>query len=288
MEFGSTFAYDLNASDISGIDDWWLNDTTYFVIDDITGVITNIGQVPVGVYSLEVRAYDPYLQYCSANLKIFVDDTIAPTWDEIPADLILEYSEGINYDLNATDASGIDRWWLNDTVNFNIDNITGVITNIGPVPVGIYWLEIAAYDPSNHNCSITIKITVQDTTSPTWDEIPKDYSLEYGEVFNYDLNASDASGIDHWWLNDTANFNIDDTTGVITNLVFLEEGIYWLEVRAYDFHGLYCSYTFKVIVTKPMIAQDNFWWIVIIGSSVGIAAITIIGIVFIIIKKKRP
>ena len=189
--------------------------------------------------------------------------------------------------MNATDTSGISEYWLNNTTYFNIDNITGVITCIGQVPVGIYWLEIAAYDPSNHNCSITIKVTVQDTTSPTWDEIPRDHSLEYGEVFNYDLNASDASGIDHWWLNDTANFNIDDTTGVITNLVFLEEGVYWLEVRAYDFHGLYCSYTFKIIVTKSAIPQDNFWWIVIIGSSVGIAAITITGIIFIIFKKKR-
>jgi len=372
MEAGTIFIYDLNASDASGIDDWWLNDTTYFDIDDATGAITNISQVPVGIYWLEVRAYDPYFQYCSAELRITVDDTIAPTWDEIPIDQLIEYGEAFNYDLNASDVSGIDDWWLNNTLNFEI-NGNGVITNNGLVPIGVYWLEIAAYDPSNHNCSATIKITVEDTIAPTWDEIPTDQPLEYGEAFNYDLNASDASGIDHWWLNDSTYFDIDDLTGmimnigqvpigiywlearacdpsnqncsanikitvqdttdprwielpidqniklgdelyydlnasdasgidhwwlndttifaidaitgVITNTIFLEEGVYWLEVRAYDTHGRYCSSFFKIAVVAPTMPQDNSWWKIIIGSSVGIAAITIITIV--IIKKRR-
>ncbi|MFX0074324.1 MAG: rhodanese-like domain-containing protein, partial [Candidatus Hermodarchaeota archaeon] len=241
MEFGTTFNYHLNASDSSGIYDWWLNDTFYFNIDDVTGVISNISQIPLGEYWLEARAYDPYGQYCSAEFKITVEDTIAPTWDEIPIDQLLEYGEVFTYDLNASDVAGIDFWWLNNTTYFDIDNATGVITNIGQVPIGNYWLEVAACDFSNHNCSATIKITVQDTIDPMWIEMPIDQNIKLGDDFYYDLNASDASGIDHYWLNDTSNFVIDEITGLITNAILLEEEMYWLEVRAYDSHGLYCS-----------------------------------------------
>jgi hypothetical protein len=285
MELGTTFNYDLNASDTSGIYDWWLNDTSHFNIDNVTGVITNIAQVPIGEYWLEARAYDPYFQYCSAEFKITVEDTIAPKWDEIPTDQLLEYGETFSYNLNASDVAGIDFWWLNDTTYFNIDDATGVITNIGQVPIGAYWLEVVAYDPSNHNSSAIIIITVQDTTDPMWIEVPTDKNIKLGDEFYYDLNASDASGIDHFWLNDTTNFAMDEITGVITNVVLLEGDMYWLEVRAYDSHGLYCSNIFKIRVIKPTIQQDYFTWIILIGSTVGIVAF--LAITIIIVKKRR-
>ncbi|MFX1433582.1 MAG: hypothetical protein ACFFB1_07380, partial [Promethearchaeota archaeon] len=188
-------------------------------------------------------------------------------------------------DLNASDASGIYDWWLNDTTYFDIDDATGMITNKGLIPVGIYWLEVRAYDPYSQYCFAEFKITVEDTIAPTWDETPTDQLLDYGKAFNYDLNASDASGIYDWWLNDTTNFAIDDITGVITNTISLEEGVYWLEVRAYDPYGLYCSSIFKIVVEKPTIPQDNFWWIIILGSSVGVSAIVVITVI--VVKKRR-
>jgi hypothetical protein len=170
----------------------------------------------------------------------------SPTWDEIPTDQIIEFSNGLSYDVNASDSSGIDHWWINDTINFNID-ANGLIINAVAFSVGVYWLEVRAYDPFGYYCTTTIMINVSDTIAPTWDQIPIDQIIEFGDDLNYDLNASDISGIDHWWINNTINFNIDPN-GVISNASALTIGVYFLEVRVYDPYGNYYSSTIKITV----------------------------------------
>ncbi len=180
---------------------------------------------------------------------LFMQDTSSPTWDPIPIDQVVEYGEDLSYDLNASDPSGIDDWWLNDTTYFTIDS-NGVITNIGQVPVGVYWLEVRAYDPYGYYCTADIKITVEDTTNPTWDLTPTDQIIEFLEALSYDIDASDLSGITLYWINDTSNFNID-SNGVLTNTTLLIPGTYWLELRAYDPYNNYCSVIIKIIVKVP-------------------------------------
>ncbi len=252
IELGSYFIYNLNASDLSGIDQWWINDTSNFNIDG-DGVITNITSLLVGQYWLEIIAYDPYGLNCSAFIKITVQDTTPPIWIQIPSDKTIELGSYFIFNLNASDFSGIDQWWINDTSNFNIDG-NGIITNITTLFIGQYWLEIIAYDPYGLNCSAIIKITVRDTTPPSWDQNPIDQSIKFGDKFNYDLNATDLSGIYQWWINDTSNFNIDGN-GIITNITTLFIGQYWLEIIAYDPYGLNCSAIIKITVqdTSPPI-----------------------------------
>ena len=245
LEFGNDFIYDLNASDTFGIDHWLINDTTNFLIDG-NGIITNNTFLSVGEYWLEVSAHDPSNNNCSATFKITVEDTTAPTWDQLPTDQLLEFGNDFIYDLNASDISGIDHWLINDTTNFQID-INGVITNNTFLSVGEYWVNVSAHDPYNSNCSAAFKITVGDTTAPTWDQLPVDQLLQFGNDFIYDLNASDISGIDHWLINDTTNFLIDGN-GIITNTTFLSFGDYWLEVSAHDPYNNNCSAKFKITV----------------------------------------
>lgn len=71
IEYGHSFNYDLNAVDTSGIAIYWINDTSHFNIDG-NGLITNITALAVGTYWLEVRAYDPYSNYCNENIKIII------------------------------------------------------------------------------------------------------------------------------------------------------------------------------------------------------------------------
>jgi hypothetical protein len=199
---------------------------------------------------VEVRAYDPSDNYCTATIKITVEDTTDPIWDVTPMDQDLEFGDALNYDLDASDLSNIDDWWLNDTTYFTINDTNGVITNIGQVPVGVYWLEVRAYDSYGYYCTAAIKITVQDTTDPTWDVTPIDRVLEFGDALNYDLDASDLTGITLYWINDTSNFNID-SNGVLTNTTILNPGTYWLELRAYDPYDNYCSGIIKIVVKVP-------------------------------------
>ncbi len=248
IELGDSLSYGVDASDLSGISYYWINDTTNFNINAGSGLITNALALSEGVYWLEVRVYDPSDNYCTATIKITVEDTTNPTWDQTPTDQFIEYGDFLNYDVNASDLSDIDDWWLNDTTYFIINDANGVITNIGQVPIGVYWLEVRAYDPFGYYCTADIKITVEDTTDPTWDVMPTDRDLEFGDALNYDLDASDLSGIDDWWLNDTTYFTINDANGVITNIGQVPVGAYWLEVRAYDPYGYYCTADIKITV----------------------------------------
>ncbi|MFX1269369.1 MAG: rhodanese-like domain-containing protein, partial [Promethearchaeota archaeon] len=256
IEFGSSFNYDLDASDPSGIDEWWLNDTTYFDIDG-NGIITNKTLVPIGEYWLEVNVNDTYGNTLTDKFKITVEDNIAPTWDEIPTDQLFEYCEAFYYNLNASDTAGIDEWWLNDTIYFDIDG-NGVITNNSLVPIGEYWVEVNVNDTYGNTLTDSFKVTVQDTKSPSWVVPPSDKTMEFGDSFNYDLDASDPSNIDMWWLNETTFFNINNA-GLITNNGPVPIGEYWLEVNVNDTLGNKLTGTFKVTVedtTSPSWVQD--------------------------------
>jgi hypothetical protein len=140
VEYGDAFNYDLDASDLSDISNWEINDTTNFNIDS-SGVIRNVVTLTVGEYWLEVQAYDPYDNFCNVTLKITVQDTTLPNWSITPLDQTTECGNAFNCDLDASDLSGISSWEINDTTNFNIDS-NGIITNVGTLAVGEYGLEV--------------------------------------------------------------------------------------------------------------------------------------------------
>ena len=203
----------------------------------------------VGVYWVEVCAYDPATLFCTATISVTVQDTTPPIWDETPTDHVVELGASFIYDINASDASGIDLYWVNDTAHFAIDG-NGVITNSIALMVGVYWLEVRAYDPTPFYCTATFKVTVQDTTPPTWDETPTDHVVELGTSFIYDVNASDASGIDYYRINDTTHFAVD-ATGRITSVGLLPVGTYSLTITAFDPYHNALSAMITITVQPP-------------------------------------
>ncbi|MCK4287077.1 MAG: hypothetical protein KAX18_12785, partial [Candidatus Lokiarchaeota archaeon] len=79
---------------------------------------------------------------------------------------------------------------------------------------------------------------------------------------------------------------INDANGIISNTTLLSEGIYWLEVRAYDPDGQYCSAIIKITVEISTIPgdQDFTTWIIVIGigSVIGLSVI-----IYVVVRKKR-
>ena len=71
VEYGESFSYDINASDISGIDHYMVNDTSNFYINAV-GLIVSIKILNVGEYWIEINAYDPFDNFISAKIKITV------------------------------------------------------------------------------------------------------------------------------------------------------------------------------------------------------------------------
>jgi len=249
-ELGSVFSYDVDASDNSGIKTYWINNTLIFSVD-ANGVITNKTFLSVGEYGLEVRAYDLGLLYCSVNITIFVEDTGAPIWDEVPSDMTCEYGEIYTYQLLASDLSGIYEWQVNDTSRFYVTT-DGLLRNSSVLVVGAYWIEVMALDQYGNNCTAIFAIIVQDSMSPLWDVAPSSRDNEFGSNFIYKLNATDLSGISSWWINNTVSFQIDEN-GLVTNRTSLLVGLYWIQTKAFDPYGNNCSCIFIVTVEDTTI-----------------------------------
>jgi len=163
---GESFYYDVNATDTSGVE-YSINDRVNFNITP-EGIITNTSSLPVGVYPLEIKANNTFNNNITAAINIRYAEDIAPEWDEIPENQTILEGEFLFYDVNASCVSGVE-YSINNTVNFNITP-EGIITNTSSLSVGVYTLEIRAYNPFNNSTMVTINIRVQSII----DDIPSD------------------------------------------------------------------------------------------------------------------
>lgn len=165
VEYGESFAYQLGATDISGIQNWNVNDTIHFTIVD--GLITNITALDAGTYFLNVSIEDIHGNTLFEVFTVTVSDTTSPTWTMTPENQVLEYGESLSYQLSATDLSGIGMWYVNDTTHFSI--VDGLLTNLGTLESGIYHLEITVQDIYGNPLTVLISVTVgeQPITTPT-------------------------------------------------------------------------------------------------------------------------
>ena len=181
----------MNASDASGIDHFWINDTQRFTISD-NGVIASHSifcWIPaVGVYRLEVRAYDPYNNYCNATFKLNVQDTSPPTWGVQPQNQILEYGEELNLTLWVFEMSQVS-WMINDTTHFSLyvyeGNITVQITSINALESGKYGLNISVIDIYGNAMWANITITALPSTSP----------LDFNSIFLITIQVAGIGGL---------------------------------------------------------------------------------------------
>jgi hypothetical protein len=249
-EFGQPFSYDVNATTPYSVDQWWINDTSQFTINT-NGVITNTTALPLGQHGLQIWVNDTAHDFITTTFTLTTQDTIPPTWIEVPTTQYVEFNNGFQYNVNATDLDGIHHWWINDTATFAID-VNGLITNITALTIGAYGLEVQVYDPSNNYDSALFTIIVQDTTSPSWVIQPTDQTIEYGSVFDYQLSAWDLTGLHIWTVNDTTQFTCD-ATGRITSIGILTPNRYGLQININDTHNnlLTSSITITVQDTTP-------------------------------------
>lgn len=181
----------------------------------------------------------------------------ATSWIDVPTDQHWEMDVGFQYIMNCTAPTPVD-WWLTGlwSEDFTIDPF-GVITNSTPSEYPhTMGLTVWGRNIYSYTISASFFVNLNDTIAPTWDETLVDQFHEYvawAQGFSYNLNASDTSGIDYYWVNDTARFSID-WAGILRSEVILEIGeVYWLEVRAYDDYANYGTATFKITVDDTIV-----------------------------------
>ena len=137
-----------------------------------------------------------------------------------------------SYDVPATDSQTI-TYGIDDTVNFKIKSSTGLIENNAILSLGEYVLNITATDSSSNVNWCIISVTVQDDTGPIWNPTPTNQNVYLGVSFSYDVNVTDSQTITYG-INDTVNFKINPSTGLIENNTILSLGVYVLNITATD------------------------------------------------------
>ena len=160
-------------------------------------------QLPVGTYWLQVWVSDTAGNTLTGIFGVQIQDTQAPVWAYEPANQLLAYGSVLSYPVVAIDLSGIDHYWINDTVNFALD-ANGLITSQGILSCGSYGLEIRAYDNNGHYCIAMIEIAVIDATLPGIDH-PEDIEYTVGDTGNsISWNPTDDNPVSYEiWRDDT-------------------------------------------------------------------------------------
>ncbi len=242
-ELDISSCYDIGATSAAGIDTWYVNDTA-FQLDD-NGLLTHSTSY-LATYPIFIWFNDTMGNSISKEIDITFVDSIAPTWVVVPEDTVIEYGESFVCDLDATDKSGISRFWLEETPWFTIDP-AGIIRTRDTLPLGPYGIKVCVNDSNGNAASTIFIVTIEDTTAPTWVYAPHHIYVEYGEPVEFHLEAEDPFGISSWVLSDTENFTISETGCIVSNEI-LEVGTYGLEVTVTDGNDNSVSESFNIII----------------------------------------
>ena len=99
----------------------------------------------------------------------FAEDN-APEWDQIPEDQLIQEGDSFFYDVNASDTSGVE-YSIDNTVNFTISP-ERIITNSSSLSLGVYPLEIRAYNSFNNSITAMINVIIKSESSTSTNGIP--------------------------------------------------------------------------------------------------------------------
>ena len=141
--------------------------------------------------------------------QVTVHDLTPPTFTAL-ANISLNYTQPLAYDINATDNVALDSFWVNDTTHFAIEAASGLLTNATLLPLGNYSLLVSVNDTSGNVANASIWIAVLNTPPVLQSaRISPADPVDTDELVGY-CNATDSDGGNvtyyyQWWVNDTIN-----------------------------------------------------------------------------------
>jgi len=179
IECGNDFAIDVEASDSNGIAYYSIDNTEYFDVNEF-GLITNKVALGIGSYPLEVRAYDPSNNYCSATFIVTVQDTVCP---EIVSPADVTYKEGETgktiewtiFDINPSSFEIHRDDVLMGEFDWNEASFT-IIVSIDGLMADTYLYRIDVFDLGGNSVSDEVTVVVEPektSTTTTTGPIPK-------------------------------------------------------------------------------------------------------------------
>lgn len=188
--YSSVSGLNYTASDATGVQACWYS---------VDSGVTNSSAVSPGTNFTGLSASEgsnTWRVYCNDTLgtmnsasSTFSLDTILPAFVNVTNQSIA-YTLPFNYTLNASDASGVSCFSVDD-VRFSI-NCSGYLRNATLLNVGTYALSIGVNDSANNTAFTSMTVNVTDSSVPTTTlHIPADsYSANGSAVFNITFNCS--------------------------------------------------------------------------------------------------
>jgi len=230
------FTYDINCTDPQGDILTYSDNTSLFVIDSSTGLISfTPDNDDVGVYDIEIICSDSK-EDVKDNFTLTINNVNdAPTFDYSLIDQTATEDQLFTYDINCTDVDGDTITYSDNTTLFAID-ANGLIS-FTPTnsDVGIYDIEITCSDgTADAKDSFTLNIgNVND--APTFDYSLIDQTATEDQLFTYDIDCTDVEGDTIAYSDNTSLFIIDSSTGLISFTPDNDDvGVYDIEITCSD------------------------------------------------------
>jgi len=232
LEEGSALLYDINATD-AAFDCFSVNETTNFKIN-CSGYLENNTRLDVALYWLNITVNDTSGNKNNSLMWVNITpDVTPPTFTNI-RNRTVEYGSGLGYDIDATDATNVSCFAVNDTANFKI-NCTGYLENNTLLNVDMHWLNITVNDTLGNANSSLMLVNVTDKTPPVFNDT-ENLTIDYKTALGYDINATDLSNVSCFAVNDTTSFKIN-CSGYLENNTVVDVGFYWINITANDTYG---------------------------------------------------
>ncbi|MBL7054586.1 hypothetical protein ISS05_02420, partial [Candidatus Woesearchaeota archaeon] len=274
IEYRANLAYDINATDISGVDCFTVNNTNNFSIN-CSGYLQNNTNLSNKIYWLNITVNDTLGGESHGLIWVNVTNTTGPTFTDI-SNITADYGSALAYDLDATDISGVDCFIVNNT-NFNI-SCSGYLENSTNLNMSIYWLNITVNDTLGNNNSELIWVNVTDLTAPTINKVIITPTTGTSRtVFNITANVTDNFNVSKVVVymqkpdeNNTANITLELNNGLYNgswSSSNKSDGTYVIDVLANDTIG-----NQREKENGAVIALASYSVNVSVNSSVGIRA----------------
>jgi len=152
------------------------------------------------------------------------------------------------YGLNTTCYLDINGSYYDDLPNNNLVNSTFAYT----------FPDYKEYNFTVRclNSSLNVTHFITYAEYPNFNETPTTTTLEYGiEFLNITFNGSASLTPINYFINDTTNFKIGLTDGVLENNTLLSIGNYYINISINDTNGAVNSTTYEVIVNDSLAPQ---------------------------------
>jgi hypothetical protein len=168
-------------------------------------------------------------------------------------------NSNLNNDLNASDETALDSFFMNWTAPFNLTKGSGILMNTSPFESARnYLINVSANDTSNNvnwtyvNVSVLEYTPVVDTAPPIWSD-PRNFTQQANSSFSVPFNATDDVAIDQYWLNATTHFNVS-YTGILYNVTNLSTiGFYMYNISVNDTSNNLNWTTVTINITEQVI-----------------------------------